>query len=537
MKRISTLLTIGFLSFTLLTGCVAIFIPKNQTVTVNTQNDSAEVHLNHPRLGENGLVGSGKSVNFKKRKLGPKQVTIMANDYESANYVMMPVKRVNAFWPLWVLDFPLIVIAVPILDYRFGYKTVRYYKTYEFPLIHKLQSRTREQKKLRFLGIKCYPDTKAPEELNLGYKHTRMNEVLLEAEQKLEADLTAQKAVKINTPTKRIELTNFGRSVEERMQKGNFSDSADKVLKDDINIMGIEGVITKSILFKISGQHLRKQFNTYHKSKVQMTWYLTNFYGQKIDSFLTSAYSGDYNSWGSSSDQCVENAILMNYYLLFKDENFLTRIQIDSSSHIPETPLLIQNARKKVTNADEAAVASVVIKRDDKGHGSGFAISNDGYILTAYHVIAGEYANNPTSFKVILDDGTTLPGKVISYNIKQDVALIKVNAEFEYCYALTNKKSYSQTTPVYTMGAPKSIELGQSVTLGMISNERETYQRPLLQLNMSLNSGNSGGPLFEESGILHGLVVSKLVGFSTEGIGFAIPAYKISEYLNINFTK
>jgi S1-C subfamily serine protease len=52
---------------------------------------------------------------------------------------------------------------------------------------------------------------------------------------------------------------------------------------------------------------------------------------------------------------------------------------------------------------------------------------------------------------------------------------------------------------------------------------------------MSINGGNSGGPLFDKTGLLHGVIQSKLVGYATEGIGFAIPAYIIPEFLNISF--
>ena len=88
---------------------------------------------------------------------------------------------------------------------------------------------------------------------------------------------------------------------------------------------------------------------------------------------------------------------------------------------------------------------------------------------------------------------------------------------------------------VYTVGAPKSIELGQTFTSGLISNERNANNNQLLQLSMPVNFGNSGGPLFDQSGLLHGVIVAKLVGESTEGISFAIPAYKIGEYLNISY--
>jgi S1-C subfamily serine protease len=52
---------------------------------------------------------------------------------------------------------------------------------------------------------------------------------------------------------------------------------------------------------------------------------------------------------------------------------------------------------------------------------------------------------------------------------------------------------------------------------------------------MSVNSGNSGGPIFDSKGNLHGVVVSKLVGKNTEGVSFAVPSYLLTEYLNIEF--
>ena len=88
---------------------------------------------------------------------------------------------------------------------------------------------------------------------------------------------------------------------------------------------------------------------------------------------------------------------------------------------------------------------------------------------------------------------------------------------------------------MYTIGAPKSIELGQTVTTGIISNERNANNNELLQLSMPVNGGNSGGPLFNKTGVLDGVIVAKLVGESTEGISFAIPAYKIGAYLKISY--
>ena len=181
----------------------------------------------------------------------------------------------------------------------------------------------------------------------------------------------------------------------------------------------------------------------------------------------------------------------------------------------------------------DAAASSVIVKRKDGGHGSGFAITNDGYILTNFHVLAGKYYDKLQEVTVVLNNGEEVPVKIVRYNRSRDIALLKVDKTFENPFKLTSKKSFKDLQEVYTIGAPKSIELGQSVSSGLISNERKSVDATLLQLSMSVNPGNSGGPLFDKSGTLHGVVSSKLVGYATEGIGFAIPSYLIPAYLNI----
>jgi S1-C subfamily serine protease len=199
--------------------------------------------------------------------------------------------------------------------------------------------------------------------------------------------------------------------------------------------------------------------------------------------------------------------------------------------------LSIFTPKSSVKTVEEASLASVIIKRNDKGHGSGFAISNDGYILTNFHVIAGKTTDQLEGIKVILSNGEELEAKVVRYNRARDIALLKVDYQFEKAFALKSSKDFNSLQEVYTIGAPKSIELGQSITKGLISNERNANNNSLLQLSISINGGNSGGPLFDTNGLLHGVIQSKLVGYATEGVGFAIPSYLIADYLNITITK
>ena len=85
------------------------------------------------------------------------------------------------------------------------------------------------------------------------------------------------------------------------------------------------------------------------------------------------------------------------------------------------------------------------------------------------------------------------------------------------------------------MGAPKSIELGQSAAKGIISSERNVNNVNLIQTNISVSPGNSGGPMFSKDGKLYGVVVSKLIGGGAEGVAFCIPAYRITDFLSIEF--
>jgi serine protease Do len=77
----------------------------------------------------------------------------------------------------------------------------------------------------------------------------------------------------------------------------------------------------------------------------------------------------------------------------------------------------------------------------------------------------------------------------------------------------------------YALGTPYDIDLGASVTKGIISGKRKDATRTLIQTDVSISPGNSGGALINEQGTLLGIVNEKVLGMGVEGIGFAIPTY------------
>jgi S1-C subfamily serine protease len=277
-------------------------------------------------------------------------------------------------------------------------------------------------------------------------------------------------------------------------------------------------------------------------------WYVKDLYGQIIDSTLVTSFSGEFTTIylkKHHSDEfeytVIKDAIENNFIDFKNTKTFTKHAKIETGVASTDRPFGLTRPTSIVQSIKDAGDATVIVKRKgdkERGHGSGFAITNDGYILTNYHVIAGKQAGKPCEVSVITVTGLEIPAKVVRFNEKTDVALLKVDKQFEKCFALSSKKRYDRHDDCYTIGAPTSIELGQSVSRGLISNERETKTgKLLLQLNMNISPGNSGGAVFSNTGQLYGIVVSKLVGSYTEGVCFAIPSHLVGKYLNIGYKR
>ncbi|MGD9545030.1 MAG: Do family serine endopeptidase [Methylocystis sp.] len=160
-------------------------------------------------------------------------------------------------------------------------------------------------------------------------------------------------------------------------------------------------------------------------------------------------------------------------------------------------------------------------KHTTMSQGSGFIITPDGYVVTNNHVV--EHANE---VEVALDDGRTLPAKVIGTDKRTDLALLKISDGQKLPYV-----EWGSATPrvgdwVIAVGNP--FGLGGSVTAGIVSARgRDIGAGPyddFLQIDAPVNRGNSGGPAFDSHGNVIGVntAIYSPSGGSI-GIGFAIP--------------
>lgn len=158
------------------------------------------------------------------------------------------------------------------------------------------------------------------------------------------------------------------------------------------------------------------------------------------------------------------------------------------------------------------------------GAGSGVIISENGYIVTNYHVIM-----NADNISVTLADGVSCAASIQGLDEKTDLAVLKLNANCEGLIPAVIGSSASLVVgeEVVAIGNPLG-NLGGTVTNGIISAiERQitvdNLDMVLLQTNAAVNPGNSGGGLFNSYGELVGIINAKSTDTRIEGIGFAIP--------------
>ena len=157
--------------------------------------------------------------------------------------------------------------------------------------------------------------------------------------------------------------------------------------------------------------------------------------------------------------------------------------------------------------------------RKERSLGSGFIISQDGYILTNDHVVDGA-----DEIKVKLSDGREFTGEIRGLDPKLDLALIKIDAGEDLPVArLGDSEAIKVGEWVMAIGNPFGLE--QTVTVGIVSAKGRVIGAgpydDFIQTDASINPGNSGGPLFNMRGEVVG--INTAIVAQGQGIGFAIP--------------
>ncbi len=521
MKKIPVFLISA--CFILSSSCVTILSPKKQTVQITTNNPKATLFVDKDSVGVGSQVEAKLSKDMKS-----KQIKVQAPGYKPTYYAAIPYKM-----------NPLACVSCLFLYYPMGVdlaneKSYNYKSTFEFPLTTKRNIRQADQKYISVDQVKFDIKNK-----DFKFKNISYNNYIQKIDKIEEKMANPKKGDKSGTSDsdKDIKLDNtiFSDQLEKVLKETGYIDTVNIIFKDNQNSLMLNAEL-KSIVFYHVTSSLGNGYVSapgFYICKSDIKWNIMNTYGEIVKSVNVRSQSGEFVP--SDKDiqlllgDMIENSL--NQVLSNSEVTSFAKMEKgDNSVKLPLTSIAKPSAY--ITNAADAQNATVIVKTEE-GHGSGFAISNDGYIVTNYHVIAGTDPTKPNEATIILGDGTKAKATVVKVCKPKDLALLKIDSKFEKCFALPTAKNFTPLEEVYVMGAPKSIELGQSASKGIISSERNINNVNVIQTNISVSPGNSGGPMFNKEGKLYGVVVSKLVGAFAEGVAFCIPAYRIGEYLNI----
>ena len=183
------------------------------------------------------------------------------------------------------------------------------------------------------------------------------------------------------------------------------------------------------------------------------------------------------------------------------------------------------------------AVVAITVKVEDVDNygravsgfssGTGFFISDDGYVITNHHVIEGG-----TEVTVTTHDEQEYSAEIVGYEANNDLALLKVEGENLPYATIGSSSDLLVGDQVVAIGNVLST-FASSLTVGYVSGvdrvvDTQGVAMNMIQTDVAINSGNSGGPLFNMRGEVVGITTAKFSGQSSsgvsiEGIGFAIP--------------
>lgn len=313
--------------------------------------------------------------------------------------------------------------------------------------------------------------------------------------------------------------------------------------------------------FVITLNYLQKQFKVVSKNKLDgyiFQFVLAGF----IYSILTSVYVGALILDESLYDsQVFENWYLVGYavslffviVLFLKKHNYKLSIALLILFSFFQAMLMFETSEKQesMTNIDTGSHSSIGAVEEAKdcneslmlddvrkktyvvisgnGHGSGFAINKDGFILTNYHVVEGNK-------KILVPvNGSIQNATIYAQYPDEDLAVLKINHTLEPV-SFFSEKGLKTAETLYAIGFPDDPTGDPSITRGIYSRLISDEDMDFIQTDAPINPGNSGGPLVGACGVI-GINTAKLNWIDespVDGMGYAISADTIQSIIYNN---
>jgi len=491
------------------TSCASVLNSKYQKVAITTSNPNTKVYV------DDVLAGQGEVVQVKmKRDSKLKQVKTEVDGFKAEYQVHYQHKKS----PLYILSWiPFgIFIYPPLLDY--GPKSYNYDKTMAIKNKLAVTSRKPDEK---YLYLQTTAFNVKKEDLKFeSYSKTAFDK--------------GKKTKKSEQSKQSLDIKNsiFTDAVNNILKKHGYIDTTRTIFKDNTNALYVSADI-KSLSFKDVRVWANQFYSPFTVAETSIDWNILDIYGQSKIKKTIKCQSGQfspdyYDDKNKLLLALLEDAINTSFFELMQMSEpklLLKKGKVTT----PEFDLISLVKPTNQINLSKAQNATVTILNKDS-HGSGCLISKDGYIISNFHVVAGG-----SSMEAVLNDGRKVSCSLVRANEKMDLALLKINEQVTDFYTLPDKLGYSVGDEVYAIGTPNSVELGQTLSKGIISGVRKKEDQEWIQTDVSVNPGNSGGALVNKSGELVGIVNSKLIGFGVEGIAFCIPAQKLFKELKLSY--
>lgn len=343
----------------------------------------------------------------------------------------------------------------------------------------------------------------------------------------------------------RVNITDeeFTEAFREELEKYNYPVVGDpNALFDDPSSWKAELLVAGQVnKLDISVCYPMAGFGNYKDSKggafVRVNWQI---YGQLERKVVYEATTeGSFQSDSSSAygiEKGLTNAFAAAVQNLLADEQFhrlVTRNAAAPGSAVAPAgtagaALELKASAPSSSSLEDARKATVTVFAGS-GHGSGFIVSPDGYVLTNEHVV-----REARFVTVRLSNGREILGDVVRVNSPRDVAIIRLREQNLPSVRMASNFQPAVGSDVYAIGTPRRESLDATLTRGIVSAYRDERGQKFIQSDVQIHPGNSGGPLVTADGRVVGIAVQGfMVGSASQNLNFFVPIDDAIAALNV----
>lgn len=306
--------------------------------------------------------------------------------------------------------------------------------------------------------------------------------------------------------------------------------------------LSIAGVIT-AIGIKYCGMGNSATLNEYSQNAttLEIHWEVFDNLQRKVIYTATSSgrddlffqaprYQGTIQSMGLAFSAAVRNLLASQEFVdVLSQRAGAQAANVAGADASAQKVMAVSGGGGRFTDKVDRIENAAVTIRTTAGHGSGFVVNAAGYVITNEHVVTGN-----TNVLVITNKGK-YPATVLRSNPAKDVALLKIVDPVAIDALEIARAPAKIGESIYVVGTPLDERLAFSVSKGIISGRRNVRGQDLYQTDAAVNPGNSGGPVFNESG--HVIAVTVAGIFTAAGasanINYLVPIAEVLAGLDV----